>query len=63
MQKNIGKTGMTAHARSVIKKDLSLARKELKKIPAVENIRRPNPAPGKVGLDRYLPGKPKETLK
>ncbi|MEQ4605593.1 MAG: RHS repeat-associated core domain-containing protein, partial [Pseudomonas amygdali] len=60
MQKNMGKTGMTAHARSVIKKDLSLARKELKKIPTVENIRRPNPAPGKVGLDRYLPGKPKD---
>ncbi|EGH20856.1 YD repeat-containing protein, partial [Pseudomonas amygdali pv. mori str. 301020] len=60
MQKNIGKTGMTAHARSVIKKDLSLARKELKKIPTVENIRHSNPAPRKVGLDRYLRGKPKD---
>ncbi|KPX28062.1 YD repeat-containing protein [Pseudomonas ficuserectae] len=60
MQKNIGKTGMTAHARSVIKKDLSLARKELKKIPTVENIRHPKLAPEKVGLDRYLRGKPKD---
>ncbi|RMV98002.1 YD repeat-containing protein [Pseudomonas amygdali pv. tabaci] len=57
---NFGEPGITAHARRTIAKELSLAKKELKKIPSVENIRNPKLAPEKVGLDRYLPGKPKD---
>ncbi|UBY97348.1 hypothetical protein LCG56_26005 [Pseudomonas cannabina pv. alisalensis] len=42
---NFGEPGITAHARRTIAKELSLARKELKKIPTVKNIRRPDPLP------------------
>ncbi|WP_237504556.1 hypothetical protein, partial [Pseudomonas syringae] len=44
---NFEQPGITAHARRAIKKELSLARKELKRIPPVKNIRNPSPAPAR----------------
>ncbi|WP_346400683.1 RHS repeat domain-containing protein [Pseudomonas syringae] len=54
---NFEKPGITAHARHTIAKELSLAKKELKKISAVKEIRSPSSAPARSKGD-WLNGPP-----
>ncbi|WP_236424182.1 hypothetical protein [Pseudomonas syringae] len=44
---HVNQPGITAHARRAIKKDLSFAKKELKKIPTPEKIRNSSRTPAR----------------